>query len=142
MGTGSYDGKARIWNRNGNLKYTSLKHSGPIFSLKWNKLGDLLLTGSVDKTSIVWDASTGECRQQFEFHAGINEFSLFLIESDFLLAPVLDVDWKDSTTFASGSADSHIYVCQIGSPEPLNDFLGHKVFIPLLSHFFICLFLE
>jgi WD40 repeat protein len=27
---------------------------GPIFSLKWNKKGDYLLSGSVDKTAIIW----------------------------------------------------------------------------------------
>ena len=47
-----------------------IRHKGPIFSLKWNKKGDYLLSGSVDKTAIVWDIKTGECRQQFEFHTG------------------------------------------------------------------------
>lgn len=53
------------------MKNTLVKHKGPIFSLKWNKKGDLLLSGSVDKTAIVWDTRTWECRQQFEFHSGI-----------------------------------------------------------------------
>jgi transducin (beta)-like 1 len=52
------------------------KHSGPIFSLKWNKKGDLLLSGSVDKSAIVWDINTGEARQQFSFHSG----TFFLIQ--------------------------------------------------------------
>jgi transducin (beta)-like 1 len=30
----------------------------------------MLLSGSVDKTAIVWDAKTGEVKQQFEFHSG------------------------------------------------------------------------
>jgi transducin (beta)-like 1 len=46
------------------------KHLGPIFSLKWNKKGNLLLSGSVDNTAILWDAETGEVRQHFEFHSG------------------------------------------------------------------------
>lgn len=46
------------------------KHKGPIFSLKWNKKGDYLLSGSVDKTAIVWDVKTGDWKQQFEFHTG------------------------------------------------------------------------
>ena len=45
------------------------KHKGPIFSLKWNKKSDHLLTGSFDKTAIVWDVK-GEWKQQFEFHTG------------------------------------------------------------------------
>ena len=54
----------------GTLRFTLEKHDGPIFSLKWNKSGNLLLTGSVDKSAIIWDSATGEPRQQFEFHAG------------------------------------------------------------------------
>ncbi len=45
-------------------------HKGPIFSLKWNKQGDLLLSGSVDKTAIIWDGATGQVKQQFECHSG------------------------------------------------------------------------
>jgi WD40 repeat protein len=54
----------------GELKSTLNKHKGPIFSLKWNKKGDCLLSGSVDKTAIIWDAKTGDCKQQFEYHSG------------------------------------------------------------------------
>jgi transducin (beta)-like 1 len=115
------------------------KHKGPIFSLKWNKKGDYLLSGSVDKTAglalfttlfcsqntscygsqyvtnlawqpvcnqsgspcnqsdawecrpystaIVWDAKTGEAKQQFAFHT----------------APTLDVDWRNNVSFATSS---------------------------------------
>jgi transducin (beta)-like 1 len=45
------------------------QHKGPIFSLKWNKKGDLILSGSADTTTIVWDAETGEMKQQFEFRS-------------------------------------------------------------------------
>ncbi len=86
------------------------KHVGPIFSLKWNKNGDLLLSGGVDKTAILWDVTTGEPRQQFSFHSG----------------PCLDVDWRDDITFATSSADQKIYVCELGSLEPLKQFSGHK----------------
>lgn len=54
----------------GELRSTLNKHKGPIFSLKWNKKGDYLLTGSCDKTAIVWDVITEEWKQQFEFHTG------------------------------------------------------------------------
>ena len=55
----------------GELKQILNAHKGPIFSLKWNKRGDLLLSGSVDKTAIIWDGRTGEVKQQFEFHSGL-----------------------------------------------------------------------
>lgn len=54
----------------GKLKQKLNKHMGPIFALKWNKKGDSLLSGSVDKTAVVWDAKSGEPRQTFEFHTG------------------------------------------------------------------------
>ncbi|KAJ3085296.1 hypothetical protein HK102_000131 [Quaeritorhiza haematococci] len=110
LATGSYDGQARIWTKTGELKFAMRKHLGPIFSLRWNKKGDLLLSGSVDRTAIIWDTHTGEARQQFQFHA----------------APTLDLDWRDDITFATCSTDRQIYVCQLGSPEPLKHFSGHE----------------
>ncbi|KAK9053932.1 hypothetical protein SSX86_025007 [Deinandra increscens subsp. villosa] len=110
LATGSYDGQARIWSKDGELVSTLTKHKGPIFSLKWNKKGDYLLSGSVDKTAIVWDIKTGEWKQQFEFHA----------------APTLDVDWRNNTSFATCSTDNMIYVCKVGENRPVKTFAGHN----------------
>ncbi|KAI8847700.1 WD40-repeat-containing domain protein [Chytridium lagenaria] len=110
LATGSYDGEARIWTKAGDQKHLMKKHEGPIFSLKWNKKGDLLLSGSMDKTAIVWDAVSGESRQQFAFHE----------------APTLDVDWKDDITFATCSTDKCIYVCRLGTLEPIRAFQGMR----------------
>ena len=77
LATGSYDGYARIWSTTGNLEKTLGQHKGPIFALKWNKLGNFILSAGVDRTTIIWDAATGSCKQQFAFHS----------------APALDVDW-------------------------------------------------
>lgn len=110
LATGSYDGQARIWTTNGELKTTLSKHKGPIFSLKWNKKGDYLLTGSCDKTAIVWDVKAEEWKQQFEFHSG----------------PTLDVDWRNNVSFATSSTDNMIYVCKIGETRPVKTFAGHK----------------
>jgi transducin (beta)-like 1 len=38
----------------------------------------------------------------------------------------LDVDWRDDLVFATSSADMKIYVCQLGSLQPLKTFQGHK----------------
>ncbi|XP_071925215.1 WD40 repeat-containing protein HOS15-like isoform X1 [Coffea arabica] len=110
LATGSYDGQARIWNRNGELVSTLNKHKGPIFSLKWNKKGDYILSGSVDKTAIVWDVKTSEWKQQFEFHS----------------APTLDVDWRNNVQFATCSTDTMIYVCKVGENRPIRTFSGHQ----------------
>ncbi|CAA6662967.1 unnamed protein product [Spirodela intermedia] len=110
LATGSYDGNARIWSREGELKGTLTRHKGPIFSLKWNRKGDCLVSGSVDKTAIVWDVRSGEPKQQFDFHS----------------APTLDVDWRNNVSFASCSTDNMIYYCKIGETRPLKAFSGHQ----------------
>ncbi|KAL0481146.1 transducin (beta)-like 1 [Acrasis kona] len=110
LATGSYDGKARIWNSEGSLLCTLDKHKGPIFSLKWNKKGDYLLSGSVDNTAIIWDVSNGEVKQQFRNHT----------------APTLDVDWRNDVSFATCSTDKMIYVCKLGDQRPMRVFQGHE----------------
>ena len=70
LATGSYDGYARIWSTEGRLVSTLGQHKGPIFALKWNKKGNYILSAGVDKTTIIWDAQSGECKQQFPFHSG------------------------------------------------------------------------
>jgi transducin (beta)-like 1 len=111
LATGSYDGVARVWARNGALMHTLKGHNGPIFSLKWNKRGNFLLSGSYDKTTIVWDVSgpAGFVEQQFTDHQ----------------APALDVDWKDDVTFASCSTDKTVHICRVGVPKPLKVYSGH-----------------
>ena len=94
----------------GSLRATLWEHKGPIFSLKWNKSGSYLLSGSVDTTAVVWDATQGTVKQQFQFHS----------------APTLDVDWRDDETFASCSTDRCIHVCTIGDTTPNKTFSGHK----------------
>lgn len=110
LATGSYDGKARVWTNEGSLLCTLDKHKGPIFSLKWNKRGDYLLSGSVDNTAIIWDVRTGDVKQQFKNHS----------------APTLDVDWRTDTSFATCSTDKMIYVCRLGEAQPLRTFQGHE----------------
>jgi transducin (beta)-like 1 len=111
LATGSYDGVARVWKRNGSLVHTLSGHQGPIFSLKWNKSGKFLLSGSYDKSTIVWDITGdfGKIKQQFRYH----------------VAPALDVDWKDDMTFASCSTDQSVLICRVGSNAPLVKLTGH-----------------
>lgn len=109
LATGSYDGYARIWNTEGKLVSTLGQHKGPIFALKWNKKGNYILSAGVDKTTIIWDASSGRCTQQFAFHS----------------APALDVDWQSNNTFASCSTDQCIHVCKLASEKPIKTFQGH-----------------
>lgn len=63
------------------------------------------------QTTIIWDAHTGEAKQQFPFHS----------------APALDVDWQSNNTFASCSTDMCIHVCKLGQDRPVKTFQGHTV---------------
>ncbi|XP_047524349.1 F-box-like/WD repeat-containing protein ebi isoform X2 [Pieris napi] len=109
LATGSYDGYARIWSTDGKLISTLAQHKGPIFALKWNKSGNYITSAGVDSTTIIWDAGSGQCIQQFRFHK----------------APVLDVDWQTNTSFASCSTDQIIHVGQLNVQKPIKSFLGH-----------------
>lgn len=111
LATGSYDGYARIWTTDGQIASTLGQHKGPIFALKWNKRGNYILSAGVDKTTIIWEASTGKCTQQFGFHS----------------APALDVDWQTNNSFASCSTDQCIHVCKLGVDQPIKSFHGHSV---------------
>jgi len=68
-----------------------------------------LLTGSLDKTAIVWNKA-GTIKQQFSFHS----------------APILDVDWKNNSIFATSSSDKTIYVAKVGEESPIKAFVGHS----------------
>lgn len=109
LATGSYDGFARLWSTEGRLINTLGQHKGPIFALKWNKQGNYILSAGVDKTTIIWDARSGSCTQQFSFHS----------------APALDVDWQTNTSFASCSTDQCIQVNKLGCDRPIKTFQGH-----------------
>lgn len=65
----------------------------------------------VDKTTIIWDAASGQCTQQFSFHA----------------APALDVDWQTNNSFASCSTDQCIHVCKLHVDKQIKSFQGHTV---------------
>lgn len=110
LATGSFEGYGHIWTVNGTLSTALGKHAGPIFAMKWNKRGDYILSAGADKKAVVWDRSTGFCIQQFAFHS----------------APVIDVDWKTDSCFASCSTDNRIFICELNSNQPIRTFLGHQ----------------
>lgn len=110
LATGCYDGCARLWTQNGELKHTLKLHKGPLFSLKWNKSGSRILSGSVDASTAVWDGNSGVLVKQFRFHS----------------QPTLDVDWRDDATFASCSTDKMIYLCSVNDDHPVQTYEGHK----------------
>ncbi|CAD7697533.1 unnamed protein product [Ostreobium quekettii] len=110
LATGSYCGLVRVWSKEGTLVKTLTSHSNPVFALKWNKKGSLVLTGSVDHTAVVWDPKFPEPKQRFNFHSGA----------------ILDVDWRNNVAFATCSGDKLIHVCKLGEDEPVKTFRGHQ----------------
>ncbi|XP_057500228.1 WD40 repeat-containing protein HOS15-like isoform X1 [Actinidia eriantha] len=87
------------------------KHKGPIFSLKWSKKRDYILTGSVDKTAIVWDVKAEEWKQQFEFHSG----------------PILDVDWRNKQLLlATASFDTTVKLWDVDQGRLICSLNGHR----------------
>lgn len=94
------------------------------------------------QTTIIWDAHTGEAKQQFPFHSGTKHLFLWrrifefrpteMCDDIFLFlmtpaAPALDVDWQSNNTFASCSTDMCIHVCKLGQDRPIKTFQGHTV---------------
>ncbi|XP_074375141.1 WD40 repeat-containing protein HOS15-like [Apium graveolens] len=105
----SYEGHARIWTSDGELRSTLRKHKEDVVSIKWNRKGNYVLTGSLDTTAIVWDVKKNDLIQHFELHSG----------------RVLDIDWRDDVSFAA-STEILIHVCKIGKNCPVKTFLGHE----------------
>lgn len=84
-------------------------HSMGIFALRWNRRGDLLLSGSVDCSAVVWDVKLGTVRSRAAFHS----------------APVLDCDWRTNAMYATASADRTVAAFRVGDDRPLKVWRGH-----------------
>ncbi|XP_023330153.1 F-box-like/WD repeat-containing protein TBL1XR1-A [Eurytemora carolleeae] len=120
LATGSYDGFARIWTTTGKLEKTLGQHKGPIFALKWNKNGKYILSAGVDRTTIIWDASTGSCRQQFAFHSAPKSFQGHTNE-------VNAIKWDPQGKFlASCSDDMSLKIWSMDKDTCVHDLQAHQ----------------
>uniref|UniRef100_A0A3Q1ECZ5 Transducin beta like 1 X-linked n=1 Tax=Acanthochromis polyacanthus TaxID=80966 RepID=A0A3Q1ECZ5_9TELE len=134
LATGSYDGFARIWTKDGNLASTLGQHKGPIFALKWNKKGNCILSAGVDKTTIIWDAHTGEAKQQFPFHSANmmqNEFtnltSLPISSVNLHVHPLNAIKWDPSgMLLASCSDDMTLKIWSMKQESCVHDLQAHS----------------
>lgn len=54
----------------GSLQRVIKVHGGPVFTLRWSKRGDLVITGSADTGTKVLDANTWTVKQTFTPHEG------------------------------------------------------------------------
>ncbi|KJE93500.1 Tbl1xr1 protein [Capsaspora owczarzaki ATCC 30864] len=108
--TGGYDGVVRLWSTAGRLVKELTEHVTPIFAVKWNKDDSMLVSVSIDKSAVVWNAVTGQAIQRCLHHT----------------APLLDVDWRTERSFATCSVDTTIQVWEVGSAKPVHSFVGHS----------------
>ena len=125
LATGSYDGVARLWTTEGELKATLVQHSGPIFALKWNTKGSYIATGGVDKTAIVWDVQSGEVSRvgcaEWRGERRMKNVSLQLV-SCLLVIPLPPLPYHLSSPFCSPS--SSLFPCPL---PPLPSSLGSQL---------------
>ena len=100
----------------GMCRQSLVGHAGPIFSLKWNKKGDMLLTGSLDKTAIVWNTKAGTIKQQFSFHSGKLHMSRIetMQSASFTIAWPVSKHWLKCVSLTTLSGKSKL-------PSILND---------------------
>ncbi|KAG6977231.1 hypothetical protein JG688_00000583 [Phytophthora aleatoria] len=110
LASGTYNGKTRIWDAEGEMKHIFQYHNGPVFATRWSKTSLFLLSASFDKTVVVWDATTETKKQQLELHDD----------------PILDASWKDDATFATCSSDMSICVARVGETKADVVLRGHK----------------
>ncbi|KAK7889277.1 hypothetical protein WMY93_024837 [Mugilogobius chulae] len=93
----------------GNKQYVGSRCKYGNYNFSFTPHPDLNYSPEKPSTTIIWDAHTGEAKQQFPFHS----------------APALDVDWQSNNTFASCSTDMCIHVCKLGQDRPIKTFQGH-----------------
>ncbi|KAI0842398.1 WD40 repeat-like protein [Hypoxylon sp. FL0890] len=87
-------------------------HSGEIFSARFNPTGDLIASGSMDRSILLWKSS-GECENYgvLTGHRGA----------------VLDLQWsRDSEILYSASADMHLASWDLTSGTRIRRYIGHE----------------
>ena len=83
-------------------------HSRPIKDIKFNMVGDMLFTGSVDRLISLWTIETGEQIGTFTQRAAVSNFCVT----------------KDSRLMISGDTTGTIYLWDINSGKKIREFEG------------------
>ncbi|MGB3760313.1 MAG: CHAT domain-containing protein [Rivularia sp. (in: cyanobacteria)] len=113
IATGGWDGKMRLWDKNGNLLNTIkvLKDSGEIYSIAFNPQDDMIATADDDTNVKLWNIGDSEPRTTLKGHG----------------AAVKGVAFSpDGNMIASVSDDTTVKLWRTSDGILLNTFLGHS----------------
>ncbi|CAF4402812.1 unnamed protein product, partial [Rotaria magnacalcarata] len=112
LASGSDDSTAHVTSSDWNPSRTQLatRSHDRIWSSEGNLIRNFILSTGGDRTTIIWDANSGHCKQQFSFHT----------------APALDVDWQSDTTFASCSDDMTLNIWNMSTEIPVHNLQAHN----------------
>jgi eukaryotic-like serine/threonine-protein kinase len=110
--TGSWDGRARLWDvATGKPRCQPLAHKDVVFALSFSPDGKSVLTGGWDATACLWDASTGEKLHALNGHTGL------------IHAVAFSPDGKIAVT---ASADHRAQLWDVAKGEPIGRPLRHQ----------------
>ncbi|CAF4398951.1 unnamed protein product [Rotaria magnacalcarata] len=114
LASGSGDSTARIWNlqdtREPEIVLRHIVFKDVTSSALECKKGNFILSTGVDRTTIIWDANSGHCKQQFSFHT----------------APAFDVDCQSDTIFASCFDDMTLNIWNMSTEIPVHNLQAHN----------------
>merc|ERR1719237_701285 len=155
LATGCFGGEAAVWR--GGSKLVNLEgHTNDIYSIKFNGSGELICTGSHDKSIRVWEATTGRLVRQVDcrstvyqtiwietqiisgcWDGRIQQWSVDQAEADLNLKghsdTVRSIAFQPSSKLlSSGSDDKNVIVQKLDSPSspaPLHTLTGHKSYV-------------
>ena len=92
------------------IKYLLEGHQRPIYAAAFSPDGKTLLTGSYDKTLILWEVATGKALRTFTGHLeGVTSVAFF----------------PDGKRAISGSYDKTLIIWDVASGEPIKTLGGH-----------------
>merc|ERR1719507_2964509 len=108
LATGCWGGEAAVWR--GGSKLVNLEgHTDHIYSIKFNGSGELICTGSLDKSIRVWEVTTGRLVRRVDCGS-----------------PVIATIFINEDTVVSGCSDGRIQQWSVDQAEADLDLKGHS----------------
>ncbi|KAF6753166.1 WD40-repeat-containing domain protein, partial [Ephemerocybe angulata] len=111
LAAGCYDPVVRVFLANGTKwMENGTVHKDAIFSTRFSRSGDMLLTASLDGSACVWDL---EHKTLYRQYTGTHQ------------GGCTDVDWITDKIFSSSGADKRVLVMHVDHAVPLLVIRGH-----------------